>query len=178
MSKKSRRGRGKSATEFFGGRNGRGAYRNNVETVDENNKPIIEEVEEGQTTQGKQSTEELLAELDILNLSINTITVALLATFMNYYYVHSLKAQVLDELYNTNFEENFIDTTDFPKIVNTLFLYTTGVFLTLNYTLLQYIKCEHIDDMKDKEVIVAWRSFLASVFTFLAVITSRNNLEL
>lgn len=178
MSKKNRRRRGKSATEFFGGRNGRGPYKNTRETVDENNEPVIEEVEEGQTTQGKPSREELLIELDILNLSINTITVALLATFLNYYYVHSLKAQVLDELYNTNFEENFIDTTDFPKIVNTLFLYTTGVFLTLNYTLLQAIKCENINDMNNKEVIVAWRSFLASIFTFLAVITSRNNLEL
>ncbi|WP_066891817.1 hypothetical protein [Clostridium nigeriense] len=170
MAKKRRR----KAADLFGGRK---AYRNKEPIVD-NNEPIIEEVEEGATTEGQQTREELLKELGILNLSIDTVAVILFATFLNFYYVNSLKAQVLDELYNTNFEGNFIDTTDFPKIINTLFLYGTGVFLTLNYTLLQEIKCDNINDMNNKEVLVAWRSFLASLFTFLAVITSRNNLEL
>lgn len=164
--KKHRRKRGRSAADLFGGRSAR-TYE----------KPIIEEVEEGQTTE-IPDREELLKELDILNLSSNTVTIVILATLLNYYYIQSLKAQTLDELYCTNYSKDFIDTEDFPKIVNTIFLYTTGVFLTLNYTLLQEIKCDHIDDLNNKEVMVAYRSFLASLFTMLAVIVSRNNLEL
>ena len=164
--KKHRRKRGRSAADFFGGRSTR-TYE----------KPIIEEIEEGQTTEAPDR-EELLKELDILNLSSNTVTIVILATLLNYYYIQSLKAQTLDELYCTNYSKDFIDTEDFPKIVNTIFLYTTGVFLTLNYTLLQEIKCNHIDDLNNEEVMAAYRSFLASLFTMLAVLVSRNNLEL
>lgn len=163
--------RGRSAADFFGGR----STRPYVETSCENDKN--ENNTNDQTTK-TPTREELLKELDILNLSSNTVSIVILATFLNFYYIQSLKAQTLDELYGTNFSENFVDTEDFPKIINTIFLYTTGVFLILNYTLLQEIKCNHIDDLDNKEVLVAYRSFLASVFTMLAVTVSRNNLEL
>ena len=174
MSKKKKHKRSRSRVELFGGRGRRYTITNSTTT---NEEPTIEEVEEGDSTE-TTNREELLKELDILNLSSNTIVIVILATLLNYYYVHSLKAKVLDELFNTNFEEDFVDTTNFPKIVNTLFLYTTGVFLTLNYTLLQESKCEHINDLNNKEVMASWKSFLASLFTFLAVIISRDNLEL
>ena len=92
--------------------------------------------------------------------------------------MYSLKAEILDELFDTDCKNNFIDTTDFPKITNTMFLFTTGMFLILNYTILQKVKCEHKNDFNNKEVVSSYKSFLASLFTFLAVIISRDNLEL
>lgn len=158
--------RGRSAADFFGGRSAK-----HYEQVTYN-------YSKEETKTKTPTREELLKELDILNLSSNTVSIVIIATFLNFYYIQSLKAQTLDELYGTNFSEDFVDTEDFPKIINTIFLYTTGVFLILNYTLLQEIKCNHIDDLDNKEVLVAYRSFLASIFTMLAVTTSRNNLEL
>jgi hypothetical protein len=170
--KKHRKKRGRSAADFFGGR------RTDSDTTRQDERdPITEDVEEGATTE-TPNREELLEELGIVNLSIDLITIVVIATILNLYYVYSLKAQSLDELFNTNFKENFIDTTNFPRLTNTMFLFTTGMFLILNYTLLRESKIEHINDCNNKEVISSYKSFLASLFTFLAVIISRDNLEL
>ncbi|MFU7517164.1 hypothetical protein [Clostridium sp. HCS.1] len=174
--KKHRKKKGRGATDLFGGR--RIEIRiDSTTTTDEESEPVIEEVEEGATTE-TPTREELFEELGIINLSIDLVTIIVIATILNLYYVHSLKAQILDELFNTNCKENFIDTTDFPIITNTMFLFTTGMFLILNYTILQENKCKHKNDFNNKEVVSSYKSFLATLFTFLAVITSRDNLEL
>lgn len=156
--------RGRSAADFFGGRR---AEEERVGTSTG-----------GEEESGTPSREELLKELGIINLSLETVQVIVFATLLNLYYVYSLRAQTIDALCNTDLSDNFIDTTNFPRITNDIFLYTTGVFLILNYTLFQEIACEHKDDLDNKEVGAARRSFLASLFTFLAVTLSRNNLEL
>ncbi|MGN0028061.1 MAG: hypothetical protein ACI33I_13820 [Clostridium sp.] len=174
--KKHRKKRGRGASDLFGGR--RTEKREDSKTTSKTERePIIEEVEEGATTE-TPNREELFEELGIINLSIDLVTIIVIATILNLYYVHSLKAQTLDELFNTNCKENFIDTTNFPIITNTMFLFTTGMFLILNYTILQKNKCEHKNDFNNKEVVSSYKSFLASLFTFLAVIISRDNLEL
>lgn len=170
MSKKKHRKKGRGASDLFGGR------RTN-ETAEEEREPVIEEVEEGATTE-TPSREELFEELGIINLSIDLVTIIVFATILNLYYVNSLKAQLLDEIFDTNFKDNFIDTRNFPRITNTMFLFTTGIFLILNYTLLQENKNEHKNDCNNKEVVSSYKSFLASLFTFLAVTISRDNLEL
>jgi len=171
--KKHRKKRGGAATNPYGGKKIKREYSSNEE---ENREPIIEEVEEGATTE-TPNRQELFKELGVLNLSTELITIIIFATFLNLYYVNSLKAQTLDELFGTNFKEDFIDTTNFPRLVNTIFLFTTGVFLVLNYTLLQDNKCEHKNDCNNKEVVSSYKSFLATLFTFLAVTISRDNLE-
>ncbi len=173
--KKHRKKRGRSAADLFGGRRIE-RRTDSATTRQEEREPVIEDVEEGATTE-TPTREELLEELGIVNLSIDLVTIVVIATILNLYYVYSLRAQILDELFNTNFKENFIDTTDFPKLTNTMFLFTTGIFLTLNYTLLQESKREHINDCNNKEVVSSYKSFLSSLFTFLAVIISRDNLE-
>ena len=174
--KKHRKKKGRGATDLFGGR--RIEIRtNSTTTTDEESEPVIEEVEEGATTE-TPTREELFEELGIINLSIDLVTIIVIATILNLYYVHSLKAQILDELFNTNFSDDFIDTTNFPRLTNTMFLFTTGMFLILNYTILQENKCKHKNDFNNKEVVSSYKSFLATLFTFLAVITSRDNLEL
>lgn len=157
--------RGRSAADFFGGRRA---------------EEVRVDTSTGET--GEESTtpnrEELLKELGIINLSLETVQIIVFATLLNLYYVYSLRAQTIDALCDTNLSDNFIDTSNFPRITNDIFVYTTGVFLVLNYTLFQEIACEHKDDLDNKEVGAARRSFLASLFTFLAVALSRNNLEL
>lgn len=174
--KKHKKRRAKSAADLFGGRRIE-RRTDDATTRQEEREPVIEEVEEGATTE-TPNRDELLEELGIINLSIDLVTIIVIATILNLYYVYSLKAQILDELFNTNFKENFIDTTNFPRITNTMFLFTTGMFLILNYTLLQESKREHINDCNNKEVVSSYKSFLASLFTFLAVTISRDNLEL
>ncbi|MGG7143069.1 hypothetical protein ACQPVP_06345 [Clostridium nigeriense] len=169
--KKHRKKRGRAAADFFGGRR-----TSSTTKRQEEREPVLEE-EEGATTE-TPTREELLEELGIIDLSIDLVTIIVIATILNLYYVHSLKAQILDELFNTDFKENFIDTTSFPRLTNTMFLFTTGMFLILNYTLLQESKMEHINDCNNKEVISSYKSFLASIFTFLAVTISRDNLEI
>ncbi|TGY41881.1 hypothetical protein E5347_11230 [Clostridium sartagoforme] len=162
------RRRGRAAADFFGGRRAEEAR------VDTSTGEAREAGEESTT----QSREELLKELGIINLSLETVQIIVFATLLNLYYVYSLRAQTIDALCDTDLSDNFIDTTNFPRITNDIFLYTTGVFLILNYTLFQESACEHKDDLDNKEVGAARRSFLASLFTFLAVTLSRNNLEL
>lgn len=174
--KKHRKKRGRSAASLFGGRRTE-RRSDSTTTTQQEGEPIIEEVEEGDTTE-TPNRQELLEELGTINLSIDLVTIIVIATILNLYYVHSLKAQTLDELFNTNLKDNFIDTTNFPRITNSMFLFTTGMFLILNYTLLQENKCEHKNDFSNKEVVSSYKSFLASLFTFLAVIISRDNLEL
>ena len=178
--KRHQKGRGRAAADFFGGRRiERDHYkirnRKYRKTTSTNKK--AEETTNG-TTEETPTREELLKELGIINLSLETVKVIVFATLLNLYYVYSLKAQTIDALCDTDLSSNFGDTTNFPRITNDIFLYTTGVFLTLNYTLFQESVSEHKDDLDNKEVGSARRSFLASLFTFLAVTLSRNNLEL
>lgn len=168
--------RGRGAADLFGGRRIERRIDSST-TTQEESEPIIEEVEEGDTTE-TPNRQELFKELGIINLSIDLVTIVVVATILNLYYVYSLKAQILDELYSTNFSDNFIDTTNFSKITNTMFLFATGMFLILNYTLLQESKCEHKNDYNNEEVVSSYKSFLSSLFTFLAVIISRDNLDL
>ncbi len=172
--KKHRRKRGRAATNPFGGKR---VGRRASTTAEEKRETIIEEVEEGATTE-TPNRHELFEELGTINLSIDLVTIIVFATLLNLYYLHSLKAGTLDELFNTKFKENYIDTTYFPRLINTIFLFTTGMFLILNYTLLQEDRWQHKDDCNNKEVVSSYKAFLASLFTFLAVIISRDNLEI
>lgn len=171
--KKHRKKRGEAATNPFGGKK---VKKEESREENKNREPIIEEVEEGATTE-TPNRQELFKELGILNLSIDLVTLIVFATLLNLYYVNSLKAETLDELFNTNLKDNFVDTTKFPRITNTIFLITTGLFLIINYNTLQENKCEHKNDCNNKEVVSSYKAFLATLFAFLAVTISRDNLE-
>ena len=173
--KKYRKKRGRGSTDLFGGerlQNRRCSTKKKKES-----EPTTEDTEEGRTSE-TPTKEELFEDLGIINLSIDLVTIVVIATILNLYYVYSLKAQTLDELFDTNCKENFIDTTNFPRITNDMFLFTTGMFLILNYTLLQKNKCEHSNDCNNENIVSSYKSFLASLFTFLAVTISRSNLDI
>lgn len=172
--KKHRKKRAKSAADCFGGERTDPIGNTNRSR---NGDSIIEEIEGGDRT-NTSNRKDLLEELSISNLTIDTITIVFFATLLNLYYESSLKAKTLDKLFNTNFTDNFIDTTNFPRITNTIFLYTSGVFLILKYTLLQESKYKHRNDWNNKEVVSAWKAFLSSLLVFLSVVISRDNIEL
>ena len=172
--KKYRKKRGRGSTDLFGGER---MQRRCSTTKQRESESTTEDTEEGRTSE-TPTKEELFEDLGIINLSIDLVTIVVIATILNLYYVYSLKAQTLDELFDTNCKENFIDTTNFPRITNDMFLFTTGTFLILNYTLLQKNKCEHRNECNNKDVVSSYKSFLASLFTFLAVTISRDNLDI
>lgn len=122
--------------------------------------------------------DELLSQLGTLNLSIDTVYIIVLATLLNLYYLYSLRAGVSDQLFNTNESENFIDTKNFPRITNAMFLYSTGVFLNINYRGLEEARRASRETNDKRAVIRAWKSFLASLLIFIATAISRDNLEL
>ncbi|MBS6502075.1 MAG: hypothetical protein KH415_10670 [Clostridium sp.] len=122
--------------------------------------------------------DELLSQLGTLNLSIDTVYIIVLATLLNLYYLYSLRAGVSDQLFNTNESENFIDTKNFPRITNAMFLYSTGVFLNINYKGLEDARRVSRETNDKRAVIRAWKSFLSSLLIFIATAISRDNLEL
>lgn len=122
--------------------------------------------------------DELLSQLGTLNLSIDTVYIIVLATLLNLYYLYSLRAGVSDKLFNTNESENFIDTKNFPRITNAMFLYSTGVFLNINYKGLEDARRVSRETNDKRAVIRAWKSFLSSLLIFIATAISRDNLEL
>ncbi|WP_368244048.1 hypothetical protein [Clostridium tertium] len=122
--------------------------------------------------------DELLSQLGTLNLSIDTVYIIVLATLLNLYYLYSLRAGVSDQLFNTNESENFIDTKNFPRITNAMFLYSTGVFLNINYKGLEDARRVSRETNDKRAVIRAWKAFLSSLLIFIATAISRDNLEL
>ncbi|MDI9218228.1 hypothetical protein [Clostridium tertium] len=121
--------------------------------------------------------DELFSQLGTLNLSIDTLYIIILATLLNLYYLYSLRAGVSDQLFNTNESEKFINTKNFPRITNAMFLYATGIFLDINYRGLEEAKRASKETNDKRAVVRAWKSFLSSLLVFIATTISRDNLE-
>ncbi|MGG7177671.1 hypothetical protein ACQPU1_08770 [Clostridium paraputrificum] len=121
--------------------------------------------------------EALLEELDILNLSLDTIYVIAIAVVMNIEFVKVSRDRVLDQLNNTNISESEPDVTHWPRVTNLMFLYATGIFLTIN--LQAYLKVLELpeDQVTQKEKNRAWKAFISSFLIYIATCLSRANLE-
>lgn len=124
------------------------------------------------------TTEALLSQLCTINLSIDTIYVVSLAVLLYIYYLYSLRAKVLDGLCNTNESKEFIDTENFPKMINLLLLYSTGVFLDINYKALQTAILENRCNEDKSPVITAWKVFLASLLRFISIAINMDNVDM
>ena len=150
--------------------------KNDTEAEVKNNNE--EESNDSQNNANVPNRDELISQLGTLNLSIDTLYIIILATLLNLYYLYSLRAGVSDQLFDTNESENFIDTKNFPRITNAMFLYSTGVFLNINYRGLEEARRASRETNDKRAVIRAWKSFLASLLIFIATAISRDNLEL
>lgn len=121
---------------------------------------------------------ELIRQLNVLNLSINTIYIIVLAIFMNINYLYDSKGRLLDEINGTNYMENAPDVSDAPRIANKLFLYATGVFLKINFDQLQVVSSVTGEDRDEEAIMNANNNLLSSLLIFIATGISHNTLNL
>ena len=121
--------------------------------------------------------EALLDELEILNLSLDTIYVVAIALFMNIEFLKVSRDRILDQLNNTNISESEPDVTHWPRITNLMYVYATGIFLSIN--LQAYLKVLELpeDEVTPKEKNRAWKAFISSFLIYIATCLSRANLE-
>lgn len=120
---------------------------------------------------------ELIKQLGILNVSIDTLHVILIAVILNINFVKGEKAKLLDAINETNFAENSPDLSDTPRITNIMFLYATGVFLDINYNTFREVSSVKGKNRNPKAIRRAWKSFISSVLNLISVAISRDNLE-
>lgn len=137
-----------------------------------------QEDEEGSTSSNSDIDSELIRQLGVLNLSINTIYIIVLAIFMNINYLYDSRGRLLDEINGTNYMENAPDVSDAPRIANKLFLYATGVFLEINFEQLQVVSSVTGEDRDEKAIMNASNNLLSSLLIFIATGISHNTLNL
>ena len=124
------------------------------------------------------SNAELMKQLGILNLSVNTLYVILLAVILNINFVKGERAKLLDQINKTNLSKGLPDLSDTPRITNIMFLYATGVFLDINYNAFKEVSSVKGKNRNPKAIRRAWKSLLSNILTFIATAISRDNLEL
>lgn len=137
-----------------------------------------QEDEDGSTSSNSEIDSELIRQLGVLNLSINTIYIIVLAIFMNINYLYISRGRLLDEINGTNYMENAPDVSDAPRIANKLFLYATGVFLEINFEQLQVVSSVTGEDRDEKAIMNASNNLLSSLLIFIATGISHNTLNL
>lgn len=137
-----------------------------------------QEDEEGSTSSNSDIDSELIRQLGVLNLSINTIYIIVLAIFMNINYLYDSRGRLLDEINGTNYMENAPDVSDAPRIANKLFLYATGVFLEINFEQLQVVLSVTGEDRDEQAIMNANNNLLSSLLIFIATGISHNTLNL
>lgn len=136
------------------------------------------EDEEGSTSSNSEIDSELIRQLGVLNLSINTVYIIVLAIFMNINYLYDSRGRLLDEINGTNYMENAPDVSDAPRIANKLFLYATGVFLEINFEQLQVASSMTGEGRDEKAIMNASNNLLSSLLIFIATGISHNTLNL
>ena len=131
----------------------------------------------GNSAENEIDYEALIAQVNQLNLSFDTLLVILTAILLNIYYVYYTRTQVLDTINNTKCAELLIDGTKIPRISNAMFLYATAIFLEINYS--NYEKLDSVQgEQRDiKAINTAYRAFFSTLLVLIATVMSRSNLE-
>lgn len=129
------------------------------------------------STESEIDYEALIAQVNQLNLSFDTLLIILTAILLNIYYVYYTRTQVLDTLNNTKCAECLIDGTKIPKISNTMFLYATGIFLEINYSNYEKLNLVQGEDRDTSAINKAYRAFFSTLLVLIATAMSRSNLE-
>lgn len=120
-------------------------------------------------------TQELKYNLNILNISSDTLVLIIIAIALNLYYIYRSKIDICDALNNTNYGQGMPDVSDIPEFTNLMFLYITSVFLVINYD--DYMRKANAPCDKRDEVAItkAYNAFVASLLTYIATVISRRN---
>lgn len=144
----------------------------------DNEQQSNEEESTSSNSDGNNINSELIRQLNVLNLSINTIYIIILAILMNINYLYVSRGQLLDEINGTNYMKDAEDVSDVPRIANKLFLYATGVFLEINFEQLQVASSMTGEDRDEKAIMNASNNLLSSLLIFIATGISHNTLNL
>lgn len=121
--------------------------------------------EEGEDTI-KVNRQALIKQLNILGISTQSLYIILIGVLLNIRYVEWNKIKTLDSLNETNYTENIEDLTYVPKLVNRLFLFTTVIFLFINYD--AYITAVNVSaEQRDEQIISDTGSNLLAIILIL-----------
>ena len=120
------------------------------------------------------SQEELFKQLNILNISYDSLLLILVAVILNIEFVSGERTKLLDQLYNTNISDSLPDLSRIPIISNEIFLLVTSIFLFINY---DAYETAIEDDVSQKDQCKAFRAFISSFLILVATSISRGNLE-
>lgn len=167
--------------------NSNSATKNEIDNINDEidssiNKDSINEEEENlqedtTTADISISNEEFMKQLKILNLSIDTLYVVLLGISLNINYLKGEKIKILDAINKSNLSEGLPDLTKTNRITSIMFLYSSGIFLDINYKAFKEASSVKGNKRNVKLVRRTWKSYLASLLTFIASAISRDNLE-
>lgn len=138
---------------------------------------IRKEKTKDDTTTADISNEELIKQLKVLNLSIDTLYVVLLGISLNINYLKGEKVKLLDAINKSNLSEGLPDLSKTNRITSIMFLYSSGIFLDINYKAFKEASSLKGNKRDAKLVRRTWKSYLAALLTFIASGISRDNLE-
>lgn len=127
---------------------------------------------QGQTdnTSSEIDINELMRQIGIINVSINTLYIIIIALLKNVDFNFWQRAKLIDQIQGTNYAENLADKSDSPKDANRLSIYASGVFLCINWVEYQRILSISKDE---KEIKRAYHAFISSLLFFIANVISR-----
>lgn len=116
--------------------------------------------------------EALLKQLEILNVSENTIQIALLATFLSFLNIDRTRITLLDQINDTEYAKGLPNFSEIPRLSNILFIYVTFTFLQISYNALQ-------DGINANAINIEglYESYLASLLVFVATLIRYFNLS-
>lgn len=120
------------------------------------------------------SEEELFKQLNILNISYDSLLLILLAIILNIEFVSGERIKILDKLNNTNMADSLPDLSKIPRISNEIFLLTTSIFLFINY---DAFETAIENDASRRDEIRAFRAFISSFLILVATSINSGNLE-
>lgn len=120
-------------------------------------------------------TQELKYNLNILNISSDTLVLIIIAIALNLYFIYRSKIDICDTLNNTNYGQSMPDVSGIPEFANLMFLYITSVFLVINYD--DYMRKANAPCDKRDEVAIAkaYNAFVAALLAYIATVISRRN---
>lgn len=123
-------------------------------------------------------TQELKYNLNILNISSDTLVLIIIAIALNLYFIYRSKIDICDTLNNTNYGQNMPNVSGIPEFANLMFLYITAVFLVINYN--DYVRKANVPCDKRDEVAIAkaYNAFIASLLAYIATVISRRNYDI
>lgn len=119
---------------------------------------------------------ELYRQLGILNLSLDTVYVIVIAILLNIEFIKWSIIGTLDKINNTKNAEKIGDLSEVPKMSNLMFIYATGIFLLINFS--AFKNSVSSEETAKREKCKAWKAFLSSLLIFIATGLTRDNLEL